>query len=102
MSTVHDLNWGQNLADQITNKVEDEIKAVCRVRPLIPKVTDEMAYAKTVPDTAVTAGGQGVAMNPARTLAPIKLSRPFVVRPEQFDDLETISRLALNAGYDVA
>jgi len=102
MSTLYDLNWGQKLAGQITNQVENEIKSVCRVRPLIPMVTEEMAYAKTVPDTTVTALAAGVAMNPARTLAPIKLSRPFVVRPEQFDDLETISRLALNAGYDVA
>jgi len=100
---VYDLKWGQEAAGKITNQVKEAVKADRNVRPLIPIVGGEMTYAKTVPDTTVVVlPGGGISINPARTLAPIKLSSPFVVPRELFDDLATISQLAISAGGDLA
>lgn len=107
-SFVYDLLWGQDLAAQITNKVTEAVQAVRMVRPLIPIAFGQMAYVKTVPDTTVipvaAAAGAPAAVetDPTGTLAPIRFSRSFVVRREQFGDIETISQLAINAGYDLA
>jgi uncharacterized linocin/CFP29 family protein len=99
---VYDLKWGQELAGQITSQVKEEVKAIRRVRPLIPMVAGAMTFAKTVDDATITIKGGAVTMNPSAMLAPIKILRPFVVRQELFGDLVSISRLAVNAGYDVA
>ena len=48
---VYDLKWGQDIANQITNQVKEEVKAIRRVRPLIPVVAGGMAYVRTVADT---------------------------------------------------
>jgi hypothetical protein len=73
------------------------------VRPLIPpEGPGGSAYVKTVPDTTVVADPPGVRILPAATLAPIRLSVPFIVYPEQFDDLASIAGVAIRAGSDLA
>ena len=80
---VYDLKWGQELAGQITSQVKEEVKAIRRVRPLIPMVAGAMTFAKTVDDATITIKGGAVTMNPSAMLAPIKISRPFLVRQER-------------------
>ena len=100
---TYDLAWGQGLAEKISKDPEFKTQ-VGRIRmhpPLIPIVPGKSRYESTVQSFRL-APGSSLRIQPSSTLAPVRISLPFVLVQQQFADEVLAARLPLRPASDVA
>jgi uncharacterized linocin/CFP29 family protein len=100
---TYDLGWGKGLADKISTDPQFKTQ-IGRIRmdpPLIPIVPGKSSYESTVQSFKL-APGNPLRIQPSNTLAPVKISLPFVLAQQQFDDQVLAGRLPLRPASDLA
>ncbi|RYG75566.1 hypothetical protein EON80_00270 [bacterium] len=101
--SAYDLAWGQGLADKISKDPQFKTQSG-RIRldpPLIPIVPGTMSYQSTVQSFRL-APGSPYRIQPSKTLAPVKISLPFVLAQQQFADEILAARLPMRPASDLA